>query len=309
MGFVVSSLTNYVDQTSKELIARSYFENRSAEYFGGLQTGVKTSKALQLLSVVAHPQADACGFTASGTTTFTQRNITVGAVKYQDTLCMKDLKAKWTQTLLKQGTQAENESVSFEAEVADGIVNLIKEYVEVQDWQGDTGASSLYDGLIKIIDNAAVSIDGNTQNVTVATGITTSNVISLVRDMCDAAPAKIKTKSTKILFVGTDTFDTYVNALIAANLFAVDATSWADYVLTVPGKNVKVVGVHGLDGTDRMFLGLSENFHLGVDLEGEEEQFKLWYDENADLVRYSVRFKRGVQVAYPNEIVEFTLVP
>jgi hypothetical protein len=53
MAFVVSSLTDYIDQSSTELIARSYFENRSAEYFGGLQTGIKTSAALQLLDVIS----------------------------------------------------------------------------------------------------------------------------------------------------------------------------------------------------------------------------------------------------------------
>jgi hypothetical protein len=77
-------------------------------------------------------------------------------------------------------------------------------------------------------------------------------------------------------------------------------------VLTVPGKNVKVVGVHGLDNTGRAFLGKMDNFFLGVDLENEDEEFKMWYSQDDDNIKYSVKFKRGVQVAYPNEIVEFT---
>ena len=310
MAFVVSSLTDYIDQSSTELIARSYFENRSAEYFGGLQTGIKTSAALQLLDVSAVAQADtACSFQASGSTTFTQRNITVGAVKYQDTLCPKALRAKWTQILLKKGNNAENEELTFATQIGDMLVDMVKEDIETWDWTGNAGTVGFYDGLIKIIDAATTAVDGNTGAVTVGTGITVGNVITLVNAMCDSAPAKIKTKSDKVLFVGTDTFDLYVNALITANLFAVDATSWADYVMTVPGKNVKVVGVNGLDGTDRMFLGRTPNFFLGVDLESVEEEFKIWHSMDDQNIKYSLTFKRGVQVAYPNEIVEFTLVP
>jgi hypothetical protein len=305
MGFVVSSLTDYIDQSSKELLGRSFFENRSAEYFGGLQTGIKTVAALQLLAVSATAQADACGFTASGSTTFSQRELTVGALKYQDTLCMKDLKAKWTQTLLKQGSNAENESVSFESEIADLLISLVKEEIEAADWQGN----GIYTGLIATIDAAGTAVSGNTGAVTVATDFTATNAIAIINAMCDAAPAKIKTKSDKVLFIGTDWFDIYVNALMNANLFNFDATAWADYTLVIPGKNVKLVGVHGLDAEDRMFLGRMPNFVVGTDMENEEEQFKLWYDENADLIRYSIKFKRGLQVAYPNELVQFTLVP
>ena len=244
---------------------------------------------------------------ASGNAAFTQRNITVGAVKYQDTLCPKALRAKWTQILLKQGSNAENEELTFATQIGDMLVELIKENVEVWDWQGDSGVVGFYDGLIKLIDAATTAVDGNTGSVASGTGIVVGNVVAIINAMCDAVPAKLKTKSDKVLFVGTEVFDIYVNALITANLFAVDATTWSDYVMTVPGKNVKVVGVHGLDATNRMFLGRTPNFHLGVDMENEEEEFKIWYSQDDDNIKYSVKFKRGVQVAYPSEIVEFTL--
>jgi hypothetical protein len=46
---------------------------------------------------------------------------------------------------------------------------------------------------------------------------------------------------------------------------------------------------------------------LGVDLENEEEEFKFWYSEDFDLVRFKYRFKMGVQVSQVQEIVKFTL--
>lgn len=318
MGFDVSSLVDYVDQTSEDLIARSYFENRSAAFFA-IQTGIKKSAAIQLLNVVATAQADtACSFNADGSTTFTQRDITVGPIKYQDILCMKDLRAKWTQVLLMPGSNAENETVTFEQDITDQLINLIKEDVETADWQGDTAGASgdildRYDGLIKIIDAATTAIDGNTGAVTVATGITSGasgNADTLVYAMCDARPAKLKTKPGLVLFVGTDVYDKFVDTLIQKNNFHIDATTPSDYTMPIPGRNCQLVGVHGLDATDRMFLARSkENIVLGVDLENEEEDFRLWYSMDDDNIKYSIKFKRGVQVAYPNEIVEFTLVP
>jgi hypothetical protein len=222
---------------------------------------------------------------------------------------------KYTQTLLKAGN-AETDSLPFEAEISEMIIKEIMEHNEVADWQGDTGSGNVYinryDGLIKTIDAAATAVDGNTNAVTAATGITSGasgNVDTLIRDACNARPAKLKSSTTQVLFVGQDVFDKYADTLQAKNLYHVNATEWTDYVMKVVGKNVKLVGVVGLDGTNRMFLGSTENFFLGFDLQNDEEEFDMWYEKKDDKVYYRVKFKRGLQVAYPSELVEFTLVP
>jgi hypothetical protein len=187
---------------------------------------------------------------------------------------------------------------------------------ETADWQGDTASANVYinryDGLIKTIDAATTAVDGNTGAVTAATGITSGasgNVDTLITDICNARPANVKSALNQVLFVGQDTFDKYVDTLNAKNLFNVNATDWANYTMSVVGKNVTLVGVVGLDGTNRMFLGTQENFVLGFDLQNDEEEFDMWYEKKDDKVYYRVKFKRGLQVAYPTEVVEFTLVP
>jgi hypothetical protein len=311
MGFDVSGLTNYVNQQSTELIGRAYFDARSADYFT-IQAGIKSAEAIQLLAISAVPQADtACSFNASGTTTLTQRNITVGAVKYQDTLCMKDLRAKWTQIMLRSGSNADSEVNEQMAQaVADQLIKLIKEHVEVLDWQGDTTSGdaylSKYDGLLKLID-AASPIDGNTGSVSAITTGASGNSDQVVYAMCDARTAAMKGSQDCVLFVGTDFFDGLVDTLIGKNNFHIDATDFANYTMRVPGRNVEVVGVNGLVGTNRLILGIKDHFVLGVDMLNEEEEFKIWYSQDDDNVKYSIKFKRGVQVAYPSQIVEFTL--
>jgi len=310
MSFNVASLTNYVNEQSTDLISRLYFEKTSSDYFT-LQSGVKKTDALHLLAVTAFPQdGSGCSPTASGDVVFTNRDITVGQITYFSGFCMKDLIPKYTQILLRAGN-AETEDMAFEAEVADSIIKTIMEHNEVADWQGDTASGNVYinryDGLIKIIDAATTAVDGNTTSATAITSGASGNVDTLVNAMANARPAKVKSALNQVLFVGQDTFDKYVDTLNAKNLFNVDATSWANYSVSIPGKNITLVGVVGLDGTDRMFLGTQENFFLGFDLQNDEEEFDMWYEKKDDKVYYRVKFKRGLQVAYPNEIVEFTL--
>jgi hypothetical protein len=310
MSFNVASLTNYVNEQSTDLISRLYFEKTSSDYFT-LQSGVKKTDALHLLAVTAFPQdGSGCSPTASGDVVFSNRDITVGQITYFSGFCMKDLIPKYTQILLRAGN-AETEEMAFEAEVADSIIKTIMEHNEVADWQGDTASGNVYinryDGLIKIIDAATTAVDGNTSAATSITSGASGNVDSLVNAMANARPAKVKSALNQVLFVGQDTFDKYVDTLNAKNLFNVDATSWANYSVSIPGKNITLVGVVGLDGTDRMFLGTQENFFLGFDLQNDEEEFDMWYEKKDDKVYYRVKFKRGLQVAYPNEIVEFTL--
>lgn len=310
MSFDVSSLTDYVNEQSTDLISRLYFEKTSSDYFT-LQSGVKKTDALHLLAVTAFPQdGSGCTPSASGGVAFSDRNLTVGQITYYSGFCMKDLIPKYTQILLRNGN-AETEEMVFEQEVANSIISTIMEHNEVADWQGDTGSGNVYinryDGLIKIIDAAGTAVDGNTTSETSITSGASGNIDTIINNICNARPAKVKSAPNQVLFVGQDNFDKYVDTLNAKNLFHVNASDWANYTVSIPGKNVTLVGVVGLDGTNRMFLGTQENFFLGFDLQNDEEEFDMWYEKKDDKVYYRVKFKRGVQVAYPNEIVEFTL--
>ena len=310
MSFDVSSLTNYVNEQSTDLISRLYFEKTSSDYFT-LQSGVKKTDALHLLAVSAFPQdGSSCAVSASGDVTFSDRNLTVGQITYFSGFCMKDLIPKYTQIMLRAGN-AETEDMMFESEVAESVIKTIMEHNEVADWQGDTASANVYinryDGLNKIIDAAGTAVDGNTSSATAITAGASGNVDGLITDICNARPAKVKSAANQVLFVGQDTFDKYVDTLNAKNLYHINATDWANYETSIAGKNVSLVGVAGLDGTNRMFLGTQDNFFLGFDLQNDEEEFDMWYDKKDDKVYYRVKFKRGLQVAYPDEIVEFTL--
>ena len=309
MAFNVTGLTDYTNQQSTDLVLKSLFGSKTAAVLqaaGQVQVGVKSAEALNILTGDVYFQADGCGYTASGNTTFTQRNITVGKIKVEETLCPKTLEAKWMQTQIAAGSP---EEVPFEEQIGNDKASRIAKLLEVAMWQGDTATSNTnpntnrFDGFNKVIDDAAASVDGNT---TAATSLTTSNVETLVDDIYNALPADIADAEDLVLFVGIDTFKKYTTALRASNLFHYAADS-EGMEIVVPATNMKMIAVGGLNGTDRMFAGRMANFFVGTDLANEEEEYRFWYSQDNDEVRFRATMKYGVQVAFPDQIVEFTL--
>jgi hypothetical protein len=310
MAFNVTGLTNYTNELSTELVVRSLFGSKTAAVLqaaGQVQVGVKSAEALNILSSDVFFQADGCGYTASGNTTFSQRVITVGKIKIEETLCPKTLEAKWMQTQMAPGN---SESVPFEEQIGQEKASRIAKLLEVSMWQGDTATSNTnpntnrFDGFNKIIDAAsATTVSGNTSS---ATAITTANVEDLIDNMYNAAPADIADADDLVLFVGIDTFKKYTTALRASNLFHYVADSEGMEIL-IPATNVKMIAVGGLNGTNRMFLSRLSNMFVGTDLANEEEEYRFWYSQDNDEVRFRATMKYGVQIAFPDQLVQFKL--
>jgi spore coat polysaccharide biosynthesis protein SpsF (cytidylyltransferase family) len=101
-------------------------------------------------------------------------------------------------------------------------------------------------------------------------------------------------------------FRKYTIALKNLNLFnyAAEAT---DFEIVIAGTNVKLIGLNGLNGTNKLFASRWSNIYLGVDLLNEEERFELFYAKEADEMRFVAEFKMGVNYAFPSEIVYFAL--
>jgi hypothetical protein len=310
MAFNVTGLTNYTNELSTELVVRSLFGSKTAAVLqaaGQVQVGVKSAEALNILASDVFFQADGCGYSASGNTTFSQRVITVGKIKIEETLCPKTLEAKWLQTQMVPGSP---ESVPFEEQIGQEKASRIAKLIEVSMWQGDTATSNTnpntnrFDGFNKIIDAASAStVSGNTS---AATAITTANIEDLIDNMYNAAPADIADADDLVLFVGIDTFKKYTTALRASNLFHYVADSEGMEIM-IPATNVKMIAVGGLNGTNRMFLARVTNMFVGTDLANEEEELKFWYSEDNDEVRFRASFKYGVQIAFPDQLVQFKL--
>jgi hypothetical protein len=314
MALDLTGLTNYVKENELQLTSAAIFSAKTAsliEAQGNVQVGVKSAETINVMTTDAVFQSGGtCGFNSSGTTTITQRTITVGKIKIQESICPKVFEAKYTQKALREGSSYDY--MAYAAEYSAQKVERIGAALETAIWQGDTGSGNAqlnkFMGIGTIIDalgfgGAGDPIAGNTGALTT---LTSSNVIAAVDAVFAALPAALLDKSDVVIFCGNDTFREYVIALRNQNLFhyPVDA---ANMELVVPGTAIKLIGVNGLNGTDKMF-GLSmSNLYLGTDLLNEQDRFELFYAAEAMEMRFVVEFKLGVQVAFPDEVVYFKL--
>jgi hypothetical protein len=314
MSFDVSALPAYTEQNAMDLIIKSVAGGRLANY-ANIQDGVKGPTTVNILSSDVVFQADGCSRSASGTTTLSQRTITPGAVAIHEDLCMTDLAAKYTAVMLKQGLTNEKEEVPFEELYFQEKVAKLQKAIEVADWQGDTtsGTANLskYDGLNKII-AAATAVNGNPSAITTGTGITSANIIGIFTGMAELMPEDIMDADDLKLFCGMDSFLKYQKAIADGNYFhyVVDGDFTAELPL-IGFPNVTVCATPGLSGltNGNSYLMRASNIYVGVDLpEEESNDVRSWFDLNDRIYKVSMAFRRGVQVAFPDQIVEFLLV-
>ena len=310
MAFTFTGLTSYTDQERLPLITKAVFSARSAALFTK-QVGIKFAAALNLMDTDAVLQGgDTCGYISSGTTAFTQRNITVGRMKVQETLCPRSLEQYWMQTQLTAGSTYDG--VPFEQAFSEQKALRIAEALENAIWQGNT----YFSGVNQLLNAASGStISGNTGAVSASVGITATNVIGIFDAIYNQIPQAILTKQDLVIFCGWNNYRTLVQAFKQGNATGglavlynqVDLASLANGEFIYPGTNVRVIAVPGLTNTNRIVCTYLGNLFYGTDLLSDEEQFSIWFSKDNDEVRFQAAFKAGVQFAYPDLIVDFRL--
>lgn len=311
MGFTVSSLTDYVNEQSKDLITALHFGAATAD-LAAAHPGIKSSEAIQLLgSTPVQQDASTCAFNASGDTAFTQAILTVSPLKWEDLLCLKNIEAKWTQLLLKAGSKYTESDIP--SKIMDDIIDVINEQLETEDWKGDTTSLSAnlkrYDGLNKIIKAAT----GTNVATAVAGPVTVSNVRTIVQNVLAKIPAKMLGNNKVKILMGYDIAELYRSAMLNANLYHVPAGSKTQEGMYAEGSVVQIIPLHGLDGLgansgDNPFIYAlipDRHLHYGFDGLNEEEKADMGLDQYKKNIWYSFEIKRGWQIIYPSEIVEY----
>ncbi len=316
MAFNVSALADYTEQNEALLVTSSVLGAKTASLIksaGNVMVGVKSSETINIMDTDAIFQSGAsCGFTASGSTTFTQRTVTVGKIKVNEALCPKDLEAKYLQKALPTGSMYD--SIPFEQEFSEKKAKRIAAQLETALWQGDTDSVNVnlnkFDGLVKLIGAASGVVAANASTYISGaplSSITSANVISIFDGVYKAIPAQVVAADDMTIFCGQDVFRTYTIALKNENMFHYTVDAKADSEFVLPGTSIKVVAVAGLNGTNDVFALRLSNLFLGTDLLNEEEKFEIFFAKEADEVRFAAEFKMGVNIAFPDEIVKVAI--
>lgn len=323
MALNVATLTDYVIENENMLVIKSIFGARTAELIldeGTVMTGVKFAEKINILATDAIFQSgEGCTRVSSGTTSLTQRQVTVGSIAVIEDICIKTLNKTYMSKKLAKGSRVND--LPFEEQYTNLKAATIAKQLEVAIWQGNTDSLNAnldkFDGFIKLIDAAGTAVAANSATyisggaITSGTGIIASNVRSIVNAMWLALPSDVTGQADVRIFCGWDVFNKFINSYTDQNLFnfapSGSEVSAENGVVIVPGTTYKLTAVHGLDNTNRLFAMRMSNMFGGTDMENEEEKFEMMPDQFKDYLRFVCEFKYGVNVAFPNEVVQFKL--
>lgn len=293
-----NALSTYVDQEKLPLIRKVVFAPKSSKYFNWV-TGVKGVTALNLLNTdVSLLDGTVCGWNEDGgTSALSQRNLAPANISIQMSFCDKAMQKYWTSYAVKVAASEKEDALPFEEEFVAGVIENVGEKVEKLIWQGDTDSEdsnlSKADGLVKIL--------GSADGVTKQTADSNASVMARTFAVYNAIPDNALAKSA--IFMNFANFRTLVQELTQANYFHYAPAVTEEMAITLPGTNTMVYGVAGLSGVDSIISLVPEHTFYGVDMEGDEERFDLWYSKDNQEYRLAINFVVGVQIAFPNEVV------
>jgi hypothetical protein len=298
-SYVVSSITGFTDQTSTELMMKALVGGTTAKV-SNVKLGVKGTQQIQILDNSPAFQAGACGWSPSGTTTFSQISLTVCPERVNEALCPDALYSTYQSLLLQKGET--EESVPFEMEIGNLYVKKIQQRIETKLWQATTSGGDCFNGfkslLVSGATGTAVSDTPTAFSPTVAYG-TAGNPITEVDKLINALDDNAQAIENLVVFMSYANYRLYVQALTKANFFqnyigsSTVIGGEANAFAVHPNSTVKVYPTLGLNGSGRVVIGPSDYFIVGFDALSDSEKLDMWWSRDSDEIRIRGNFNYG----------------
>ena len=299
----VSGLTAYVDEQREDLIVKSVTEARTLQYIT-IQQGVKGSQELKLMDDSIQYQQGDCAMVPKGDTVFTDREIAVETLGYMKKFCQKDLDGFWTQLALRPGASAEDKELPFEAQLTAYLLSLHALELDKLIWKGNkvsgSGNLQFMNGFRQFLTTGNGCVDLNTSSTA---SINASNAFDVFYECFINTPANVAEATDFICFTGRENFNFLMKDLVDLNFFHYNPAQIGGMnEVLVPGTNMRVVAVPGLNGLDNIYTGRASHFVFGTDLASDFEAYDLWYSQDDDVIYIRSKFRAGVQVPFLDQI-------
>ena len=289
MGYKVDTLPAYIKQNRDILIKKTVLGAPSVDKFT-VQADSKGTVAINLMDIAAVLQDGAsCGFSAAGSTNFSQRHLVTKVVKVNSQWCPKDLLGKYTEWAVN--ISAKNPNLPFEEYLTQGIVEDVDKQVEKIAWMGSDSLG--ISGVTEIL-----SAETTTVKKKYAAG---TSAYDIVKQAYMAIPVGVLDRAE--IFVGRDLFREFMNDMVEKNLYHYSAGEGSLTEFIFPGTNVKVNATAGLDGSGLAVAGDPKGIVMGVDLVNDKEDFDLFYSKDDRVWKLVIEFVLGFQVAFPDQMV------
>jgi hypothetical protein len=248
-------------------------------------------------------QDGTCGWSSSGQTTYTQRDITVCQYKVNEALCPADLNDYWLGQLLTPGSYPE--TVPFEEQISILKTQQISQYIENQIW-GASSASTCFSGFKELFRQS-----GSTQStvtggivVTGQSAISSVSALTQVDVLIEQIPDDVVNRTDWVVFMSHANYRKYLINYRTSNYYHFNPEgSYEEFKTFHPATNILVHPVGGLNGSNLVVLAPAGYLVLGVDLLSDSETLKMFYSVDFDEVRLRSNFKVGVQIAWPQYVI------
>jgi hypothetical protein len=307
----LANLTKYTDQLSGILLKESVLVGSTFDYIS-IQTGIKYADSINILTNTLTAAAGGCGtISPAGSTTLSQRDITVCPIKVEESICVDEFEQYWIGMLAKEGGYNEFAPEAFNQLYLANKVEKIGQLVEDIFWKGSVSSTygggnlALCNGILEVLENTSA-----TSSVIAATAtgaLTTATALNVIDNMIAQIPNDVLDSSDLTLFMSHSNFRILMNALRAANYFyGYDGQGHTWVLDNYTNTNVRVVATRGLNGRNEMVLTPSSNLYFGTDSFGEARNgdgFQFWYDVRDNITYFRAKLKVGAQVAFPQYVV------
>ncbi len=295
-NFIVTSLPAYVAENRDLLLKNFGLVGGSIRNRIGIQTGIKLKENLNYLEVSPTFQDGLnCELEPQGDVTLTNREIETAWIEVLISICPKKLVGKWAEYLVRANANAE--SLPFEQYIIDGFIAEVNRKIDLLIFQGDKTLTTnpdlkWIDGFVKVFKN-----EGTEVTVTGATLL--AKLQALYAGMDDYTLER-----GGEIYVSPSNYRAFLQELVAANLYhypsAESGTFPKEFFL--PGTDVKVVLTEGLAGVNDVALAsFPDNLRYGCDMENDQEDIKVKYDDIKEIFYVKALWNSGVQVAVPDK--------
>ena len=284
----LDQLKVYVDENKLDLIRKSVLGAKTIDYLN-IQTGVVGKTKINLLdTTVQFGDGSACGWNEAGTSTITQREINPASIKVNMSFCDKAMQKYFMNHQI--AVAAGRSTLPFEEQFIAGVVEGVGKKLEDAIWNGVTINETAYDGFVQIVTRAAT---------------TGSTVYDSVRNLYNGIPSA--SLMDTVIFIGIDGFRSLAGELTTKNLYHYDPKVDEAFEMILPGTTTRVIGVPGLDGSNKAYAINTKHAFYGTDMQNDNETFDFWYSKDNQEFRLAINFVEGVQVAFPDENSYVTL--
>ena len=298
MAFDITAINyTWINENNQNLLTEAIIGAQTPQLIQ-VYPGVKYKENLKYLETNALTQAGGCGWTASGTTTLTDKDVAVVSLKWTEKLCPADLETTALQLSMRAG---KNENIPFEQAYVNLKTKQIQTVLETMYWSSNAASSVACEGLVHQL-NADADVHDYSFNPC-TTGQTFSTWAAAVYGMYNHLSPEAKNFDDLKLFVSYGTFSLMQQAMVIANIYAIDQTGPNLMAFRFPGTNVTVQPIKALDNQCVMILSPASNLLWVTDLVSEEDKIDMWWSQDNQEVRFVADGKLGAAYYWGEYIV------